>query len=250
MCLVLLLLPGVSADAAVRKPASAALDLSIAANLDRNGAGRVVIDAETNLRERVSLAAALEDVRVTGPVAPIVSGDALQIRAFLTQRGFSRVRVKQTLEGDVEITSVSAHVDSVAPLALFGGELTLTEARGSMLLLEGTLGGTHPAAGADLSALSDVVVKLTVRFPGTIDRNGTDASAELSHAGNAVTWRRTADVLLSEGTHVSIRIIPDIEGHPWYWLALILVVTGLVVLGAFIVLQRGRDALRKRTDPS
>jgi len=235
---------------AVRGTAPAGMDVTIEAELDAVGAGSVVIRAVTNLKQRAALVDAVSRAELDDPFKPLLLGEAVELRRMLTQRDFNDVRIDQTLEDDVETTTVSARVGSVGPLALFGGDLTLAKGPGDTLVLEGTLGGRPSSAASDLSALRDVTVTLAVRFPGSVESVDTEPAGTISYAGNAVTWRWNVETLLTEGTRVAIRVIPVVEGRPWFWLTLILVVCGVVVLGVTTVLQKGRDALGKRPDVS
>jgi len=238
--LLLVLLPWTTAAGVAATP-DAALEVTTAVTLDREGAGRVTIAIETDLKRRDTLVASLRAVGEDAPLMPMLLGDTLTLKTLLEKHDFSNVRIRQELRPEVQRTTVSARIDGVRSLGLFGGELTFTEGAGSTLVLRGTLG--HERAGAEgrLAPLRDVRVTFNLEFPGTVTEH--DASARPSHAGNAVIYTATADRLLASAIDVDVRIIPDVEGQPWYWLTLIAVVTGLVVLGAVIVLQKGKNAL-------
>jgi len=241
LILMLLTLPRWTLGAEVaKKPAKPGLAVSTTVALDRKRHGSVSLEIETTLKQRDTLIAALRAAGDDSPMLPMLLGDTVALRDLLETRGFTEVVIRQELTPEVQKTTVAARVADVRSVALFGGELTFAEAPGSTLALTGTLGRRHAGQPARRAPCDDVRVRLTFQFPGTVTE--TDASAERAHAGNAVTYTRTAAQLLAEPVEVAVRVIPDVEGHPGYWFALIAVVTGLVALGVFIVLQKGRTA--------
>jgi hypothetical protein len=108
------------------------------------------------------------------------------------------------------------------------------------------VGGELTGQPVDFSALGDVRVTLRIDFPGTIRRKGIDKAADLAHSGRAVTYRLSGADWLSRTTPVEVHIVPDIEGTPYFWLALIVAITVLAVAGAIVVLRQGRAALKSR----
>jgi len=212
--------------------------------LDSKGRGEAVISIETNLDDARHLAR-LDEVRlkesllVRELVAP-----PLELRDLLKQQGFSDVTVEQSAKVDTQTTKATAQLSDVHALLGHGGELTFSEAPGSFLELKGSLGGALADRKIDVTPLKDVVVTLTIQFPGTIRE--TDIPKRISNSGESITYSWTGDELLGKATPVQVRIVPDIEETPYFWLVLILGITGVVIMGVVIVLQRGRGALSTR----
>jgi hypothetical protein len=165
----------------------------------------------------------------------------MEVKRLFTVQGFSDVVVQQDTKGNLE-TQVTARISDVRPLLTVGGALDLSEKPGNFLDLDGSIGGGLAGESVDLTPLKDVHVTLRFRFQGTVRGVGGGA-AEVSHVRDAVTYRWTADRLLGGSTRVHVRIVPNVEGAPYFWLALIVGVTVLVVFGAYLVLRHGRQAL-------
>lgn len=214
--------------------------------LNRKGDGKVVVGISTGLDEMSRLRGLAEPRVRNSLLVRLLLAPPLELRTLLHEQGFDDVAVEQSMKGSIQTTTVTAHVRDVRALTGHGGELVLRETPENLLEFKGFLGGALAGQKLDLSALKGLGVALEVGFPGTVQR--ADAAALLSHSGRAVTWRWTGDKLLAASTQVDVRIVPDIEGRPYYWLALILSVTALVIIGAVVVLRHGRAALKTGSD--
>ncbi len=214
--------------------------------LDRQGQGSVIIDIEAELDEIESMTS------VVGPgpgeklLVQQLAASPHELKALLEEQGFSSVTVKQSVKKSLQSTRVTARINDVRALCGTGGELKFTETPEGLFELNGSLGGSLAGKRRDLSYLRVLEVRLKIKFPGTVRQK--DNAAKVSHSGKAVTYAWTGDKLLGGTTPVHVRVVPDIEGTPYFWLALILGVTGLVILGAFLVLRYGREALKPRPD--
>jgi hypothetical protein len=213
--------------------------------LNSRGQGEAVITIETNLDDarrlaRLDAARLKESLLVRELVAP-----PLELRELLKQQGFSNVAVEQSAKANIQTTQATAQMSDVQALLGHGGELAFSEAPGSFLDLKGSLGGALAGEKIDMTPLKDVTVTLTIQFPGIIRK--ADEPARISHSGESVTYAWTGDELLGKATRVEVRVVPDIEETPYFWLVLILGITGVVILGVVIVLQRGRGALSTRS---
>ncbi len=186
--------------------------------------------------------AAIPDPRVKGVLfVRALRASPGELTAFLSRASFGNVAVSQYAEGTHLRTEVTAVVSDLQPLGrLLGGELEYVPIADHFHELRGTFGGALAGLNADLSALSNTHLTLWVVFRGTARK--ADRTAEISHAADSVTWRFTGDRLLAQPRTLDAVVLPRIEGDPKFWLALIVGVTALVVIGAAIVLRRGRDA--------
>ncbi len=228
--LVLALLPGLLGA-----------DVTAKVTLDRKGSGKVFMILSSDLASAKRLQG-LSDPRLKDLfLARALAASPAELTELLLARGFVAPVVDQKVEGTTVRTEVSAGIGDLRPLsALAGGELSFGEKPGNYLELGGTFGGALAGQDADLTPFAAVrVVKLWIVFPGTVrEADG----AEVSHTADSTVWRRSADKLLAEAVPVKVSVLPRIEGEPNYWLALILGVTALVVVGAAIVLRHGRQA--------
>lgn len=226
---------------AASAPASSAAEVTVKVTLDAMGRGDVYMNIAADLDEMTRLAAERDPQVVSLFLTRALRGSPAQITELFRSSGYSGVAVSQKVEKTRVRTDVTATISDVRPLAaLAGGNLDFVERPGNYLELHGTLGGTLAQARADLSGLSGVSVKLWVVFPGAVRE--ADGAGTVSHAADSVTWRWSADRLLSSPATIRARVLPRIEGEPRYWLALIVGVTALVVVGVVIVLRRGREA--------
>lgn len=225
--------------AALSSPVAA--DVTVKVTLDEKHRGDVFIKIRSSLAQRAMLSALSDDrVRDTVLVRALVASPS-ELTELLSSRAFSGVAVKQTVDGSRVVTDVTATISDVRPLAaLAGGSFEFSERPDNYLGLSGRFGGALAGQNADLSALQALPVTLRIAYSGTVRE--ADNGAEVSHTAYETAWRVTGDRLLSEGVPVEVTVLPNIEGAPQYWLALILGVTLLVVVGAAIVLHRGREA--------
>ena len=216
--------------------------------LDRSGCGTLTSQIRCDLEKFRLLLPAADLQRI--PLVRQVAASPDELASLLSSAGINDVSVKQTLRKGVRTTEAQARFDDVRSIRALipNSRLTFVETPQKFLELKGTFGGKHsrPLSDRELAALDEIDVELTISFPGTVTR--TDSHGKPSYSGTAVTYGWTAKELLTSSTAAEVRVVPDIEGSPYYWLAMILVVTGLVVSGAFIVLQRGRGALEKPSE--
>jgi hypothetical protein len=212
--------------------------------LDSRGQGEVTVNIETSLDDARRLAR-LDETRLKDSLlVRELLAPPLELRDLLKQQGFSNVTVEQSVKANTQTTQATAHASDIQALLGHGGELTFSEAPGSFLDLKGSLGGALAAEKIDLSPLKDVTVTLTIQFAGTVRQ--ADERKRISRSGDAVAYSWTGDELLGKVTKVQVRVVPNIEETPFFWLVLILGITGVVTLGVVIVLQRGRAALSTR----
>ena len=223
--------------------------------LDRNGGGKVLMTIETGpggmvVHDGAKLTPShiMPALRADQLLSRILRASPAELRQILTAQGYSSINVTQSLKKNVQKTEVRAVLRDVRALCALGGQLTFTETPGNFLELDGTIGGALADEKRDDALFEPVKLALTLKFPGTVSREKTDKSAVVSHSGRAVTYRWTGSQLLTSATKVHVLVVPDIQGSPYFWLALILGITGLVVLGAFVVLRYGREALKPRPD--
>jgi len=220
--------------------------------LNSKGQGETTINIETNMDDLGRLRY-LDDTGLEESVlVREFVASALGLKELLLKQprgGFSNITVEQSLKANTLTTVATAHMDGVQALLGHGGQLTFSEAPGSFLDLKGSLGGglagTVPAD--KLAVLKDFAVTLTFQFAGTVRK--TDDPGRISRAGDSVTYSWTGDELLAKATPVDVRVVPDIEETPVYWLVLVLGITGAAILGVVIVLQRGRTALGPTAGP-
>jgi hypothetical protein len=211
--------------------------------LNSKGQGEVTINIETNMDDLGRLKY-LDDTGLEESVlVRELVASPLGLRELLKQRGFNNVTVEQSLKANNLSTVATAHMDDVQALLGHGGVLTFSEAPGSFLDLKGSLGGglAGSVPAEKLVVLKEVAVTLTFQFAGTVRK--ADAPGKISRAGDSVAYSWTGDELLGKTTPVDVRVVPDIEETPFFWLVLILGITGVVAVGVVIVLQRGRGAL-------
>jgi len=222
-------------------PLTLGASLATHVTLNSKGQGDVTVTIETNLDDARRLAG-IEEKRLRESVlVRELLAAPLELRDLLRQQGFSNVFVDQSVKANTQTTTATAQLSDVQALEGCGGELNFSEAPGSFLDLKGTLGGALAGEKLDLTALRDVAVTLTVQFTGTVRK--ADDPRRISRSGDSVTYSWTGDELLGKTTPVQVRIVPDIEETPLFWLVLILGITGVVIVGVIIVLQRGRGAL-------
>jgi len=223
-------------------PLTTGAGITTRVTLDVKGRGEVFIVSETSLDEAKRLEAVADPRLRDSLLVRQMLAPPLEVSRLLTRQGFSEVAVRQYTKENLR-TEVTARISDVRPLtACCGGELTFSRKPGDFLELNGTLGGALAGQDVDLAPLKNLHVTLRIDFPGSVC-DDTDNAARASHIGNSVAYGWPADRLLAGPTPVHVRIVPDIEGTPYFWLALILGVTALVVVGAFIVLRHGREAM-------
>lgn len=220
--------------------------IDTAVTLHRTGQGDVTVEIETNLDEMKRLAARARPEVKASFLLRQAAADPAELIELLSAQGMSGVGVTQSTKGGRQLTKATAQISDVRALTGHGGELMFNETEEGDLELKGSLGGALSGENFDLSPLADLEVSLTITFPGAVrrDKHETADAGKFSHSGRAVTYRWKGDKLLGGPTPVHVRVVPDIEGTPYFWLALILGVTALVVLGAAIVMHRGRETLK------
>ncbi len=216
-------------------------EVSTVAKLENSGKGEVSIRVETDSDELRALKGIPEGLLRNSFLVKLMVSSPGDLERLLQEQKFSDVSVRQSVKEGKIVTDATGRFSDVEVLAACGGKLALTRPS-TYVHLKGNLGGALAGSGIDLSPVKDIKVKFTIEMPGTIRENQRDATAKINHTGQSATYEWTADRLLAESTDVSVQIVPDIEGSPFFWLALILGVAGLVVLGAVIILQQGRTA--------
>lgn len=222
-------------------PTLSAADVTVKVTLNQKGSGDVFMKFRTSLDQRSRLAS-LADPRVKDAflVKALLASPA-ELTELLRGLSFSGVVVDQKVDVTRVYTDVTATLSDVRPLSeLAGGSLDFSPRPNNYVELSGRFGGALAGQDADLSALASVPVTLWIVFPGTV--RSADRVAKVSHTASDASWCVSADRLLAEGVSVKATVLPRIEGTPQYWLALILAVTALVVIGALIILRRGREA--------
>jgi len=241
VCLVLVVLLVSAAGGASSGAADLRIDTHV--TLARDGQGDVVMDIVTDLDRIKDLPTPVPSaVGLTGVVpCQLLAAQTRELKAILEKQGLTGVAVRQSLANGIQTSRVRAHVEDVGKLCTFGGELTFEETSKGFLELNGTLGGRPAAGTSDEACLKMLRVTLTFEFPGTVAHK--DDEARLSHSGRAVTYAWTGQELLGGTTEAHVRVVPDIEGAPYFWLVLILGVAALVVLGTFILLRYGRKTV-------
>ena len=218
-------------------------EVTVKAALDGAGRGKVYMCLTADL-EQSGRFARIADERLRDLfLVRALRASSRELTDLLAARGFAAAVVEQKVDKDGVRTEVTAEISDVRPLAAIGGgEVSFTKKPGNFMELNGALGGELAGTDADLSALAPVSVTIWTVFRGTVRE--ADNAARISHTADSVTWRWRADRMLARATAVHVRVLPRIEENPQYWLALILAVTALVVVGALIVLGRGREAMK------
>ena len=175
------------------------------------------------------------------PLVHALRASPSELTGVLSRAGFSSVVVNQHIDGARIRTEVTAATGDLRPIAaLAGGDLKFESKPDNFVEIGGKFGGALGESNADLSALSGIRLTLWIVVPGTVRR--ADRAAEVSHVADSATWKFPVDRLLAQPRTLDVLVLPRIEGTWFYWLALILGVTALVIVGAVIVLRRGRDA--------
>jgi hypothetical protein len=230
--------------AALSSPAPAA-KVECIFTLNEQGSGELILMTECSTEEasafkRITDPKVRESLFVMQFTAP-----AEDLRQMLENRGLDVTRMvdEKRTSGRVETRLVRAKVNSVRALGCYGGKVQLEEkSEGNLLEMDGTLGGLFAEQAMDLSPLKGTDVDIRIRFPGSV--KDVTGSGSVAWNGRDLLYHSKGDELLGKTHKLYVRIIPDVEGAPYFWLVLILGVTGLVVMGAIIVFQRGREAIK------
>ena len=222
-------------------PVASAATVDVNAVLDAQGAGDVVFVIDISPQQTETLSAAPgPELRRTLLFGLLVS-PSRELWTLLKTHGFNVRSIDRSTRDGTQKTIIKAGINSVLALALGGGRLDLARREGGFLHLQGDFGGAMAGHRDQLPSMADVDVKLTLVFDGAV--LSVDKPWEPEHSGEAVTYRDTADRLLTYRLPVHARIRPNVEATTTFWMLLIFGVVILVVLGSYIILQRGRDAM-------